>query len=257
MGNEYKMSLSLVQNAQVASALNAGGGGGGGGTITAVNSLGNGSGITATTASGVVSLSTAFTAGAGVNLVPSTVDNTIAISAVAPGSAIFLNVPSTQALTPKVAGTGALSYFPLLTWNAGLTAGHTYLLTVFFDGGIDATLGTGSSGTTTFTPYIANTSTGNEDQLPNLFGFAQSSVASAPAGTSTVVPVTQGVVAVDFQPLTFHLTYPAVDANVYLNVIVQKSGGQSTDGTTWSQWTGGTGGWSVQIVATDCGVTPP
>jgi len=251
------MSLSLVQNAQVASALNAGGGGGGGGTITAVNSLGNGSGITASTASGVVSLSTNFTAGAGVVLTPSAVDSSVAISAQAPGNAIFLNIPSTTALTAKIAGTGALSYFPLLTWNAGLTAGHTYLLTVFFDGGIDATLGTGSSGTTTFTPYIANTTTGNEDQLPNLFGFSQSSVASAPAGTSTVVPVTSGAYSVDFAPLTFHLTYPALDANVYLNVIVQKSGGQSTDGTTWSTWTGGTGGWTCQVVATDCGLTPP
>jgi hypothetical protein len=204
----------------------------------------------------VVALSTNLTAGAGVNLVPSADNTSIAISAQAPGNAIFKNIPLTTGLTAKVAGTGALSYFPLLTWDCGLTAGHTYLLTVFYDGGINATLGTGSSGTTTFSPFIANTTTGNEDQLPNLFGYSQGSVVTAPTGTSTVIPVTQGVYAVDFLPITFSLTYPALDANVYLNVLVQKSGGQSTDGTTWSEWTGGSGGWTAQIIAVDCGVTP-
>jgi hypothetical protein len=253
---KYKMSLSLVQNAQVASALNAGGGGGGGGTITAVNSA-NGSGITAVTTAGVVALSTNLVAGAGVNLVPSADNTSIAISAQAPGNAIFKNVPLTIPLTAKVAGTGALNYFPLITINCGLTAGHTYLLNVFYDGGIDVNLGTGSNGTTSFTPFIANSADGNEDQLPYLFGFSQSSVASAPSGTSTVLPVTTGLFSVDFSPITFSLTYPALDANVYINVLVQKSGLQSTDSTTWSQWSGGAGGWTCQVVAVDCGLTPP
>lgn len=248
------MSLSLVQNAQVASALNAGGGGGGG-TITAVNSA-NGSGITAITTAGVVALSTNLVAGAGVNLVPSTDNTSIAISAQAPGNAIFKSISLTTTLVPKAAGTGALNYFPLLNIDCGLTAGHTYLLNVFYDGGINAALGTGSNGTTTFTPFIANSADGNEDQLPYLFGFSQSSVASAPSGTSTVVPVTTGAYSVDFSPITFSLTYPALDANIYINVLVQKSGLQSTDTTTWSEWTGGSGGWTCQVVAVDCGLTP-
>jgi hypothetical protein len=256
MGNEYKMSLSLVQNAQVASALNAGGGGGGG-TITAVNSSGNGSGITAVTTAGVVALTANLVAGAGINLTPGGGDSTITISA--PGSAggAIYFTQSTQAVTAKVAGStaGSQATYPFLTWNAGLTAGHTYQLTVYFDGGVNATV-TGGSGATSFSlsPYLTNIVSGAESQLPTLFGYGQSAVNSAPTGTLT--NGTGASPVFDFVPIQFSVLYPALDTNVYLNMLVNNNSGGVADAIAWAD-PNGFPNQIVQIVAVDCGVTPP
>ena len=250
MGNEYKMSLSLVQNAQVASALNAGGG------VTSVVSSGNGSGITATTASGVVSLSANLTAGAGINLTPSADNSSIAISA--PGSAggAIYFTQSTQAVTEKVAGTAGttIGNFPFLTWNAGLTAGHTYQLTVYFDGGVNATV-TGGSGSTSvsLSPYLSNVVSGDEASLPTLFGYGQSAVNSAPTGTLT--NGTGASPVFDFVPIQFSVIYPALDTNVYLNMLVQNNSGGLADKVAWAS-PNAFPNQIVTIVAVDCGVTP-
>jgi len=305
MGNEYKMSLSLVQNAQVASALSVSGGGGGGGgnanmrayvldntsnscvwdaqrgyavgdvvrDSSATGGIGGSLWICNTAVPAVIApvantspsavgntpspwspLTIGITAGAGINLTPT--GNSVAIASVGGGGAVYFKATGT-ALTAKVSDptTVPLATYPLIQFNAGLTAGHTYYLNVTFDGGANTTWSASSSGSSvTASPFVSNASAGLEPSIPSLFGYGQLATTSAPSSTSTLANGANPVI--DFPPLTYTCYYDALDTNVYINTILQNGGG-SNQGVNLIAWTDFTNGWSVYISAVDLGVTPP
>ena len=305
MGNEYKMSLSLVQNAQVASALNAGGGGGGGGgnanmrayvlddtanscvwdaqrgyavgdvvrDSSATGGVGGSLWICNTAVPAVIAplvndspstlgqtpipwtpLTYALNAGAGINLTP--VGNSLTVAAVGAGGAVYYKATGT-ALTAKVSDptTVATGTYPLINFNAGLTAGHTYYLNVTFDGGANTTWTSSSSGSSlTASPFISNISAGLEPSIPSLFGYGQLATTSAPVATATLANGQNPII--DFPPLTYTCYYDALDTNVYINTILTNGGG-TNQGVNLMSWTAFTNGWTVWISAQDLGVTPP
>jgi hypothetical protein len=305
MGNEYKMSLSLVQNAQVASALNAGGGGGGGGgnanmrayildntsascvwdanrgyavgdvvrDTSATGGIGGSLWICNTAVPAVIAplvntspstlgndpmpwtpLTPALNAGAGINLTP--VGNSLTVAAVGAGGAVYFKQTG-NALTPKVSDptTVATGSYPLIQFNAGLTAGHTYYLNVTFDGGANTTWTASSSGSSlTASPYLSNTLAGAETQIPSLFGYGQLAITSAPVATSTLANGQNPLI--DFPPLTYSCYYDALDVNVYINTVLTNGGG-TNQGVNTVAWTTFTNGWVVHISAQDLGLTPP
>jgi len=198
-------------------------------------------------------LAPGLTAGTGINLVPTAQGQTVAVSA--PGSAGALKAILTgTALTPLATGgtpVGNSLTVPLQQFDLGLTAGHTYLLTVMFDGGANTTWTSSSSGASlTASPFIGNSATAGEDALQSLFGYGQLNTFSAPTSVSTVANGTNPVI--DFPPLTSQVFYPALDANVYINCVLS-SASPSVGGVAWTAFTNG---WRIWACAVDCGTTP-
>lgn len=170
---------------------------------------------------------------------------------------VVLATPTT--VTAKVAGAGTeqSASYPYLTWDAGLTAGHSYRLDVYYDGGVNATVSNGSS-TVTFTvsPFISNALAGTEGSIPTLFGYSQSTVASAPS--SVLANGTGATPVFDFAPIYYSCVYPALDANVYLNLLCDNTyvgGSAYADRIGWASPNAFPSN-SVSIVWTDLGVTP-
>ena len=201
-------------------------------------------------------VSSALTAGAGINLTP--VGNSLEVSAVSAGAGGLKAILSGNALTAKVVGGTVVNNsmsVPLQQFDLGLTAGHTYLLNLSFDGGANTTW-TGSSGGSSMTvsPYISNTATGLESDLPSLFGYGQINTFSAPVSVSAVANGQNPLI--DFPPLTYQVYYPALDANVYINALLQ--GGTQVSDTSVGNvaWTTFANGWKIYASATDLGLTP-
>jgi len=215
-----------------------------------------GSGLNLTPSATGVALSTALTAGAGINLTPNGANNTIEISAVSAGAGGLKLIATGTALTAKVVGgtpVGNVLTVPLQQFDLGLTAGNTYLITMVYDGGANTTWTGSSPGSSiTSSPFISNTATGAEDSLPSLFGYGQQNTFSAPTSVSAVSNGTNPLI--DFPPLTYQVFYPALDANVYLNVVL--NGGATNATVANVAWTEYTPGWRVWLSATDLGATP-
>jgi hypothetical protein len=205
-------------------------------------------------ADGKLKYNVALTAGAGINLTPSLTTNSIEIASAGAGAGLKL-IANGTALTPLVAGgtpVGGVLTVPLISFNLGLTPGDTYLITMMFDGGANTTWATSSSGSSiTASPFISNTAAGLEDSLPSLFGYGQQDTFSAPTSVSTVANGANPLI--DFPPLTYTVFYPALDANVYVNVRLQ-SASTSPGQMAWTEYQPG---WKVWISAVDLGATPP
>jgi len=215
-----------------------------------------GSGLNLTPSATGVALSTALTAGAGINLTPNGANNTIEISAVSAGAGGLKAILTGTDLTARVAGgtpVGNSISSPLLTVPLGLTAGNTYLINLVFDGGANTTWTGSSSGSSlTSSPYISNTATGAEDSLPSLFGYGQQNTFSAPTSVSTVSNGSNPLI--DLPPITYTVYYPALDANVYINLqTTALAGDPSVANLTWTTYAPG---WRVWCSATDLGTTP-
>jgi hypothetical protein len=199
-------------------------------------------------------LTPALTAGAGINLTP--LGNSVTIASVGGGGGLKL-ITSGTALTAKVAGgtpVGNSLSVPLQQFNLGLTAGNTYLLTLMYDGGANTTWSGSSSGSSlTSAPYISNTAAGLEDSLPSLFGYGQQDTFSAPTAVSAVSNGANPLI--DLPPITYTVFYPALDANVYLNIqLTGRAGDPSVANITWTDYQPG---WRVWMSAVDLGATPP
>lgn len=217
-----------------------------------------GSGVNLVPSATGITVGSALVAGAGINLQPSLTDNTISVSAVSAGAGGLKLIATGTALTAKAEGgtpVGNVLSVPLQQFNLGLTAGNTYLITMVYDGGANTTWTGSSPGTSlTSSPYISNTATGAEDSLPSLFGYGQQNTFSAPTSVSAVSNGANPLI--DFPPLTYQVFYPALDANVYLNVVL--NGGQGIGNTNVANitWTEYSPGWRVWLSATDLGTNP-
>jgi len=264
------MSLSLVQNAQVASALSAGGGGGGGVTslvagdgitlspdsgvgVVTVSATSSGAGVTGLIAGGVTTTSptpTIIGAG-GITASASAEAVTLTFSGGASGVSFFAP-PAGTALTPKTAGTSTETSINanVLAIPAGLTAGQSYQIKLsIVNFKITETTG-GSAGQMSWTPYVATSLVAGENDLNSLFGFSQPTIASAPA--STTFTANSGTDPL-WNALVFFANYDALDANVYLNVNISVDGGSPTLPDTRS-WTVGT--YQYELVVVALGATP-
>jgi hypothetical protein len=177
--------------------------------------------------------------------------NNITFEAVAsaPGTVLY-DVLVTTALiakAPTATGTTPAGFVaPLIAFDAGLTVGHKYALTlsiINLSNTFTASQGQGlSNAKWSQGLYVTNSATGSEDSIDSLVGFAQLNTANPPEALQN--DVTNAISGgTEINPNTkivsnawFNCVYTATTSSIYVNLAIEANTGNGYD-MSYLGWT--------------------